>query len=142
VLMTFDNPKHYKLDEEDGIAEWGALIPGNGIVHLGPSKQPFTVAMMHQLKCLDIIRQDMVQDRTGDYAGPSVLGRHCLNYMRQMVMCHGDWELESFQFASHIKPIDWHGVYECKDWEAVYNQVKMNRESEKYDGWTKRQGGK
>ncbi|KDR85984.1 hypothetical protein GALMADRAFT_53171 [Galerina marginata CBS 339.88] len=127
VLMTFDNPKHFRLEEEDGIAEWAALAPQNGVVHLGPSRRPFTVAMIHQLKCLDIIREEMVRDHGIDYAGPSVLARHCLNYVRQMVMCHGDLELESFQFASHKNPIDWHGVYECKDWEAVYNGVKQNQ---------------
>ncbi|KAF9562249.1 hypothetical protein CPC08DRAFT_634264 [Agrocybe pediades] len=145
--MTFDNPKHFKLDEEDGIAEWGALAPQNGVVHLGPAKQPYTVAMLHQLKCLDIIRRDMVAaeggtsdvGHEGRYSGPSALGRHCVNYMRQMVMCHGDWELESFQFASHIKPIDWYGVYECMDWEAVYNAVRDNQKE--YAAWL-RNGGR
>ncbi|PPQ89978.1 hypothetical protein CVT25_009618 [Psilocybe cyanescens] len=136
VLMTFDNPKHFRLDEEDGIAEWAAIAPQNGVVHLGPHRQPYTVAMMHQLKCFDILREEMVRDRSENYAGPSVLGRHCLNYIRQIVMCRGDLELESFQFASHKNPIDWHGIYECKDWEAVYNNVKSNQEE--YDKWLKR----
>jgi len=134
--MTFDNPKHFQLDKEDGVAEWSALAPGNGVVHLGPYKQPYTVAMVHQLKCLDVIRNEMVRDRNHGRAGPSALGRHCLNYVRQMVLCHGDWELESFQFASHKNPIDWHGIYECKDWEAVYNEVKWNQQ--KYDEWLKK----
>ncbi|KAF8902247.1 hypothetical protein CPB84DRAFT_1678951 [Gymnopilus junonius] len=129
VLMTFDNPKHFRLDEPAGIAEWGAQAPGNGVVHLGPHRQPYTVAMIHQLKCLDIIREEMVRNRSStESSTPSPSTRHCLNYIRQMVMCHGDLELESFQFASHKNPIDWHGVYECKDWEAVYNAVKENQE--------------
>jgi hypothetical protein len=126
VLMTFDNPKHFRLDTEDGAAEWAAIAPQNGVMHLGPHRQPFTVAMMHQLKCLDILRQEMMRDRS-EHEQPSVLARHCLNYVRQMVMCHGDLELESFQFASHKNPIDWHGVYECKDWEAVFNEVQRNQ---------------
>lgn len=124
--MTFDNPKHFGLDTEDGAAEWAAIAPQNGVVHLGPHRQPFTVAMMHQLKCLDILRQEMMRDRD-ENERPSALARHCLNYVRQMVMCHGDLELESFQFASHKNPIDWHGVYECKDWEAVFNEVQQNQ---------------
>lgn len=127
VLMTFDNPKHFRLDTEDGAAEWSAIAPGNGVVYLGPRHQPYTVSMMHQLKCLDIIRQEMVRDN-GLFDGRQLaLARHCLNYVRQMVMCHGDIELESFQFASHKNPIDWHGVYECKDWEAVYSEVNKNQ---------------
>ncbi|KAH9486103.1 hypothetical protein JR316_0000167 [Psilocybe cubensis] len=135
VLMTFDNPKHFRLDKEDGIAEWAAISPQNGVVHLGPHRQPYTVAMLHQLKCLDVLRGEMVRDRSESYAGPSVLVRHCLNYIRQIVMCRGDFELESFQFASHKNPIDWHGIYECRDWEAVYNNVKQNQEE--YDAWVK-----
>ena len=127
VLMTFDNPKHFRLDAEDGAAEWSAIAPGNGVVYLGPHHQPYTISMIHQLKCLDIIRQAMVRD--DDVLDDNQLGlaRHCLNYVRQMVMCHGDIELESFQFASHKNPIDWHGVYECKDWEAVYSEVQRNQ---------------
>lgn len=126
VLMTFDNPKHFRLDTEDGAAEWGAIVPGNGVVHLGPRHQPYTISMMHQLKCLDIIRQEMVGGDDVDER-LSALSRHCLNYVRQMVMCHGDIELESFQFGSHKNPIDWHGVYECKDWEAVHGEVQRNQ---------------
>ncbi|KAF8971920.1 hypothetical protein BDZ97DRAFT_1650644 [Flammula alnicola] len=127
ILMTFDNPKHFRLDTEDGAAEWAAIAPRNGVVHLGPHRQPYTVSMMHQLKCLDIIRAEIIRDRGEDDIGPSALTRHCLNYVRQMVMCHGDLELESFQFASHKNPIDWRGVYECKDWEAVFNEAKKNQ---------------
>lgn len=134
ILMTFDNPKHFRLDTDDGRAEWAAIAPGNGVVHLGPHRQPFTVSMMHQLKCLDIIREEMTKNHTEGNASPSELVRHCLNYVRQMVMCHGDLELESFQYASHKDPIDWRGVYECKDWEAVYNEVKRNQEE--YGKWT------
>lgn len=136
VLMTFDNPKHFRLDEADGIAEWAAIAPQNGVVHLGPHRQPYTVAMLHQLKCFDILREEMVRDRSENYAGPSALGRHCLNYIRQIVMCRGDLELESFQFASHKNPIDWHGIYECRNWEAIYSNVKRNQEE--YDEWLSR----
>ncbi|CAA7265023.1 unnamed protein product [Cyclocybe aegerita] len=138
VLMQFENPMHFQLDTPDGVAEWAAMAPGNGVVHLGPYRQPFTVSMLHQLKCLDVIRQEMVRDRTKDagrYVGPTELGRHCLNYIRQMVTCRGDLELESFQFASHKNPIEWRGVYECKDWDAVFKEVRKNQEE--HEKWVK-----
>ncbi|TFK42236.1 hypothetical protein BDQ12DRAFT_677852 [Crucibulum laeve] len=134
VLMAFDNPKHFRLDTEDGIAEWAAIVPGDGIVYLGPYKQPYTVSMFHQLKCLDIMRAETVRDRDGEESTPSPLGRHCLNYIRQMVTCRGDWELESFQFASHKNPINLHGIYECKDWGAVYSEAKENQKL--YEQWS------
>ncbi|KAF4614206.1 hypothetical protein D9613_008020 [Agrocybe pediades] len=137
VLLQFDNPRHFRLDTEDGAAEWGALSPENGVIHLGPNRRPFTVAMMHQLKCMDVIRYEMVRERgpESDYRGPSPLRRHCLNYLRQMITCHGDLELEAFQFATHKNPVDWRGVYECKDWEAVYNAVEINQKE--YRAWLK-----
>lgn len=129
--MAFDNPKHYALDTTQGALEWSSLVPSspsspNGTVHLGPYKQPFTVSMMHQLKCLDVIRHETI--RGGRDEDGMALARHCLNYLRQMVTCRADLELESFQFASHKNPIDMHGVYECKDWSRVYEEVKKNQE--------------
>lgn len=122
VLMGFQNPNHFRLDAEDGILEWKAMIPGgDGIIHLGAHHQPYGISMFHQLRCLDVIRGETVRDRS-DGDNISELGRHCLNYIRQMVMCRGDLELESFQFASHKNPIDLFGVYECKDWEGVYTK--------------------
>lgn len=129
--MGFQNPNHFRLDAEDGILEWKAMIPGgDGIIHLGAHHQPYGISMFHQLRCLDIIRDETVRDRS---AGDNIseLGRHCLNYIRQMVICRGDLELESFQFASHKNPIDLFGVYECKDWEGVYTLVKKNQEKHK-----------
>ncbi|KIJ94037.1 hypothetical protein K443DRAFT_131789 [Laccaria amethystina LaAM-08-1] len=102
----------------DGILKWKAMIPGgDGIIHLGAHHQPYGISMFHQLRCLDIIRDETVRNRSnGDNI--SDIGRHCLNYIRQMVMCRGDLELKSFQFASHKNPVDLFGVYECKDWEG------------------------
>ena len=122
--MTFDNPRHFLLDTEDGKAEWASLVPGgDGVIHLGPYKRPFTLSMFHQLRCLDIIRDEF----TTPGGGPTELGRHCLNYIRQMITCRGDFHLESFQYASHKDPIDQSGVHVCRDWEAVYRAVEENQ---------------
>ncbi|KAH6896131.1 hypothetical protein BKA70DRAFT_1116859 [Coprinopsis sp. MPI-PUGE-AT-0042] len=127
--MTFDNPRHFLLDTEDGKAEWASLVPGgNGVIHLGPYKQPFTISMFHQLRCLDIIRDETTRDRSNnENDGPTELGRHCLNYIRQMITCRGDFHLESFQYASHKDPIDQKGVHQCRDWEAAYKEVERNQ---------------
>lgn len=130
--MAFDNPKRFQLDTPDGAREWAAIVPKDGIIHLGPYRQPYSISMFHQLRCLDIIRNETVRDPR-DTDKPTELAKHCLNYLRQMVTCRGDLEMESFQFASNKNPIDLHGVYECKDWEAVYTEAKRNQE-ERGDG--------
>jgi len=38
ILMTFDNPKHFRLDTDDGRAEWAAIAPGNGGRSLGAAQ--------------------------------------------------------------------------------------------------------
>lgn len=89
VLMAFEDSVHYQINTEDGRAEWASLIPGNGLVYLGEQPgHPFSISMFHQLRCLNIIREDIVG------AGRNAaLSRHCLNYLRQMIMCRSDAQL-------------------------------------------------
>jgi len=125
VRIGFENTNRYKLDTENGAQEWAQLVPGgDGIVYLGEHKQPFSVSLFHQLRCLDILRNETVTPRGG---APSELARHCLNYMKQMVLCRGDVHLESFNYASHFDPIDQSGDWECRDWGSVYKEARQNQ---------------
>ncbi|KAF9809789.1 hypothetical protein IEO21_07264 [Rhodonia placenta] len=140
VLMASDASTHFQLTTAAGIAEWAALVPGNGLVHLGPHRAPYTVAMLHELRCLDIVRDAMVHGlRNGNMTDAQVgLGRHCLNYLRQMVLCRGDLQLEPFLAPSHYKPIDLYGMYVCRDWGAVYREVEQNQQE--YARWLSEEG--
>jgi len=93
--MTFEDSVHYQMDTEDGRAEWASLIPGSGLVYLGEQHHPFSISMFHQLRCLDILREDIVEGNSN-----TTLRHHCLNYLRQMVMCRGDTELETILGSS------------------------------------------
>lgn len=119
--IGFENTKHYELDTEQGAREWEALVPGDGVVHLGPEKEPFSVSLFQQLKCLDVLRKEIVDGKRTEVA------RHCLNYIKQMILCRGDVHLESFNYASHIDPIDQSGDWECRDWDVVYREVRRNQ---------------
>jgi hypothetical protein len=128
VLGAFDNSNRYHLSSPEGIAEWASLTPpSGGVVHLGKAEAPFTISMIHQLRCLDIVRDHFVSNATRRVEA-TPLTRHCLNYIRQVVMCRADIQLEPFRSALHDKsPIDLNGIYECNDWEAVYNEIERNR---------------
>ncbi|KAJ7107816.1 hypothetical protein C8R44DRAFT_804260 [Mycena epipterygia] len=103
VLMDVHNTENYQLNGSQADAQWEALIPASGgLVRVGPQNELFMVSMYHQLKCLDIIRRDYVAGLNGKN-GTDLLTRHCLNYIRQMVLCHGDRRLET-----------------CGDWTQVY----------------------
>lgn len=126
VLMVVEDTDRYRFDTPDGAAEWAALTPESGILHLGEGRQSFSLSMFHQLRCLNIIGSEIV--RIGKANGTSAandLSRHCLNYMRQIITCRADLNLESVVGnPGRAKP----GVYHCEDWEAVYEEVRRNQE--------------
>ena len=89
--MFVENTDHYALDTEEGIAEWASLVPPDGgVIKIpGHENQPLTISLFHQLRCLDVLRGAVVsslQNRTA--ADPKTI--HCLNYLRQMVLCRAD----------------------------------------------------
>lgn len=93
--------------------------------------QPFTIAMIHQLRCLEIIRHELVSGERGTKASPVTdLSQHCINYLRQMVMCYGDTSLEPFQYTTR-PGLGQHVISECSDWQLVYNAVRENQGSRK-----------
>ncbi|KAG2114519.1 hypothetical protein DEU56DRAFT_874300 [Suillus clintonianus] len=127
VLMAFEDSVHYEINTEDGRAEWASLTPGGGLVYLGEQhNRPFSISMFHQLRCLDILREDLVGAN-----GKADLSRHCLNYLRQMVMCRGDTQLENILVASKEHPSqDFFvrtGSYVCSNWNSVLEEVKKNQ---------------
>lgn len=126
VLGAFDNSNRYHLSSPEGVAEWSSLVPPDGgVIYLGEKGEPFTVSMIHQLHCLNIVRDHLVRE---DRVETAPLARHCLNYIRQVVMCRADMQLEPFRSSKHDKgPVDLTGIYQCRDWEAVYNEIEGNQ---------------
>ncbi|KAH9934037.1 uncharacterized protein BXZ73DRAFT_46104 [Epithele typhae] len=101
---------------------WAPLFPGGGVVHLGPSRAPYTVAMMHQLRCMDALRHEFTRPRVErDWA----VAQHCLNYLRQAARCRGDTHLDGYQYASKPRAVDTNPVRRCRDWRAVYEKVEQ-----------------
>ena len=134
-MLPFSHSTRFKLATPDGEAEWDANIPGNGVAYLGEHKQPFTVAMMHQLRCLDIIRAAAVAYHASDVLDPKDamseremrLTEHCMNYMRQTVMCRADLTIESVRnLGAHRAVSDI--SRSCRDWTSVYAAAEENYE--------------
>jgi len=121
--MLFEDTQRYSLDTPEGNAEWDVLLPrGEGTVHI--DSQPYTLSMFHQLECLDIIRKatvNVARNATPSRPHPDGLERHCMNYLREMVLCRSDIRLE------YVKELGAHSVersniYKCKNWELVYTR--------------------
>ncbi|THH13059.1 hypothetical protein EW146_g7120 [Bondarzewia mesenterica] len=129
VIMYPEDTHRYALRTPEGTAEWRALLPfddthsgfPNGTIHLGPHDRPFTVAMFHQLQCLDIIRSALAfPTHSKDSCGKN-LRDHCLNYLRQAVLCHAHTDLESIRSDQGPKIADLtRSMYICRDWRVLY----------------------
>ncbi|CDO70537.1 hypothetical protein BN946_scf184573.g5 [Trametes cinnabarina] len=130
VAFQFDLGLHYGFNAS---AAWGALVPGAGLVHLGPHREPFMVSMLHQLRCLDIMRDQLAKPRAQREEQPA---RHCMNYIRQMILCRGDTQLDPYQYPSNNKPVDANPIRRCLDWRAVYDAVDENQRE--YAKWIAR----
>ncbi|EJD46584.1 hypothetical protein AURDEDRAFT_164409 [Auricularia subglabra TFB-10046 SS5] len=93
VHKATEDTQHYSLNGELGSLEWATLLPrGGGLLRLGPDDEVFSISMFHQLRCLDIIGHELMS-RAG--RPPSALSHHCMNYLRQMILCRADTTLES-----------------------------------------------
>jgi len=71
------------------------------------------VAMVHQLQCLQVIREEYATRTTRKMA------EHCLQYLRQSVLCAADTRLESVRFSKPPHVVALPGEYECRDWTKV-----------------------
>ena len=128
VLMSSEESIHYQLDTPQGDLEWRALVPANGTIHLGPEQDPFTISMFHQLRCLDVIRTELLSTRgLNSPLPPSELSHHCFNYLRQTVLCRADTTL--VQVLNPDNPHPFPDVAVCNDWEHVYTEVRRNQEN-------------
>jgi len=148
IRMNIEPTTHYQLSGPSADAEWDALAPNDGMLHLGPHRHPYSISLFHQLRCLDIIRLQLrlqlniIASTTADQPGESSaspalrgdthdgddkLGRHCLNYMRQMVLCRADLAVDPVLGreldAARVRP----DTNQCVDWRRVYEELEMNQ---------------
>ena len=107
-------------------------MPDDGLVHLGPAREPFLVSMLHQLRCLDVLRDQLSKPLAERTEQPA---RHCINYVREMILCRGDTNLDPYQYPSNIHPVEAHPVRRCLDWRAVYEAVEENQRE--YAEWVR-----
>ncbi|KAJ6617493.1 hypothetical protein B0H10DRAFT_1986468 [Mycena sp. CBHHK59/15] len=128
VLVPIHDTVRYQLDTDDGAAEWAASAPGNGLIYLGDQCRPFTVSMFHQIRCLDTLRKTFVRaqsDNVNTTHPPDTpdwpLTRHCLNYMRQMVLCRAHQYLDPI--LGYPIPNAHPDVERCRDWSELYREA-------------------
>ncbi|KAJ1323543.1 oxidase UstYa family protein [Microdochium nivale] len=87
--------------------------------------------VFHQLHCLRALRMFMAKDY---YPGSAFLWRkthgevipfhldHCINGLRQYLMCHADVSLNTYNWIEDYKKPwgDWDVQHECRNWDSIY----------------------
>jgi len=136
VALTVFNTVRYSLDTESGGEEFSQLLPTGGhVVYIADRRvgkdhddedfasgvKAYTVTLFHQLKCLDIIRQQLFNDAESNRS--AVMSRHCINYLRQTILCSPNLRLESATSPGTVTE-----TYEtvCRDWTTLYEEAERN----------------
>lgn len=117
--MTVFDTSYYQLDES-GAQDYSAMLPSGGhIVHVGNTE--YTVTLFHQMRCLEILRREYTR---APQTSPSFLTQHCLNYLRQTIVCRPNLRLESVKSPHGESTKEYETV--CRDWTAVYEEAELN----------------
>ncbi|KAL7283428.1 hypothetical protein ACG7TL_002858 [Trametes sanguinea] len=86
--------------------------------------------MFHEIRCLNILREVLVAFYKNEEARTLVnvpdIAKHCMNYLRQMVLCRADSRLESIRSPTGSKKTVSEITHECKDWTAVFAAAEDN----------------
>ena len=86
--------------------------------------------MAHQLRCLDLVRDQLTRpkrDRKFAHA------QHCMNYLRQSLMCRGDTQLDPYQYPHKTKSVRVDIIRRCLDWRGIYAAMRSNQNE--YAAW-------
>ncbi|KAI9733847.1 MAG: hypothetical protein M1818_007114 [Claussenomyces sp. TS43310] len=102
------------------------------------TSEGFGVAVMHQLHCVKTVKRTLLELEAGmtmthkhhDHA------HHCVEMLRQAVMCHSDLTLEhpaGFRGREHVS--GWGYPHVCRDFETVLEKIKEIRLRRTQRGW-------
>jgi hypothetical protein len=121
-LVAVEGPSNYDL-------QTGHIDPATD-----GSEAWFGLSVFHQLHCLralrDLVREQKIGVPSRHWGGPDHL-EHCLNMIRQGIMCSADttleWPLYVKEGFGSDGPITGEGItHECKNWDSVMNFAVTN----------------
>lgn len=106
-----------------------------GVPDKDPKFEHYGVSVFHQVHCLAMLRHALHSLQEGIESHRTVPAHldHCLDYIRESLMCSGDttleWPSELHQEGDRITgSVDGTGVpHTCRDWEAIRNYAIEQR---------------
>jgi hypothetical protein len=104
------------------------------------------IDVFHQLHCLNALRKGLIHNydyywgREYGFTPKSNFERHlnhCLDILRQTLMCHADVEAVVFNWReTQVAPYPDFGVYRtCKNWDVLFDWTEKNKMSNMTTKW-------
>ncbi|EPQ51896.1 hypothetical protein GLOTRDRAFT_48170 [Gloeophyllum trabeum ATCC 11539] len=129
--MGLDETVHFAIDGSDPSAEaaWRTTIwypPGLGRVRLGPDHRIFVLGWYHELHCLHALKFAAAHPEREEAKDDEHL-HHCLNYLRQALLCEASGTLEKGDFLDRDFEHQPQGdIVICRDWERLFEVHAQN----------------
>lgn len=125
IIMSVEESYSFSIQGAQSTRDWSTTQPfPSGSIRLGPENRHFAVSAFHQLHCLGIMRT-MLAGPQEIWSGEHM--HHCLNYLRQMILCNPDLTLEPADILQRDFDIQRFGsLHVCRDFVALYDDVKVN----------------
>jgi Mycotoxin biosynthesis protein UstYa len=111
AAIWIDDTVHYDLRGSTADVEYLHLVPP--VSFEDPEAEFSPTAMIHQLQCLQVIQADYGASHVSE------MTQHCMEYLRQSILCSADTRLESVRFSHPPHVVSLPGEYECKDWSDI-----------------------
>ncbi|KIJ53316.1 hypothetical protein M422DRAFT_775895 [Sphaerobolus stellatus SS14] len=123
VQMVLEESIHYSLEDPEADKEWLYNSPhgAGSYPAVAHGYDSIFIALFHQLHCLRLFRSDMVKKE--GHLGHS---QHCLNYLREAILCEADTTLEPGNFMTSNAIRDQNGIIKvCRDWRILYEEMQV-----------------
>ncbi|KAH8884349.1 hypothetical protein GQ53DRAFT_880091 [Thozetella sp. PMI_491] len=148
--MYTEDGTEFMANTPEGEEFWQKVLDNHGIVSVPtewaqsldlPRTQPhpeipdhsiYQIDVFHSLHCLYRIRTQLVSNETTNLwisqehpngEGPDNHTLHCIDYIRQSLICHADITLQGTEDFLHYSENSGH---QCKDYGAIMNWVHKN----------------
>ncbi|KAJ7074802.1 hypothetical protein C8F01DRAFT_971726, partial [Mycena amicta] len=125
VAMLVQESRAYPIHGDDALERWATTSSGGfGYVRLGEEQRAFAIAMFHEMHCVRLMRAAL----SGRYdAAAQGHMHHCLNYIRQFILCSPDLTLEPPDVLSRDFEAERVGsTHVCADWSLFYQVAADN----------------
>ncbi|KAH8807405.1 hypothetical protein F5884DRAFT_856986 [Xylogone sp. PMI_703] len=98
----------------------------------------FCIAAFHQLHCLYLLQGDLFEALEGNITSPRSHTLHCLDYLRESILCAADSTLEPFRSPfdsmAHRTGIDGYGTpHQCRDFNKLHAFAERYRYNDEKD---------